>query len=58
MFTTQQEMLDWLAIDSRNTDRFLRSLDKIINGRIVLILEDDFAITSFRLFKKNRKVKR
>jgi hypothetical protein len=51
-------MLDWLAIDSRNTDRFLRSLDKIINGRIVLILEDDFAITSFRLFKKNRKVKR
>jgi len=60
MFANHQEMLSWLAIDTKNADRFIRSLEKIMKGHLILIFndEEDLAITSFRAFKKNIKVKR
>jgi hypothetical protein len=60
MFVTHQEMLGWLAIDAKNVDRFIRSLEKIMKGHIILVFNDkeDLAITSFRAFNKTKKVKR
>lgn len=60
MFTTHQEMLEWLAVDNRHADRFMKSIDKIIKGSIVLVV-DEFEtrmITAMRAFKKNRKVRK
>jgi len=60
MFSTQDELLSWMSTDNRNIERFLSSLEKIMRGKMVLIMNEteERAITAFWLYKKNLRVRR
>jgi len=60
MFSTQDELLSWMSTDNRNIERFLSSMEKIMRGKMVLIMNEteERAITAFWLYKKNLRVRR
>lgn len=60
MFSTSQELFSWLATSSTNVERFLHSLEKIMKGDMVLILgnNEEIAVTAFRPYKKNLRVRK
>lgn len=60
MFATQQEIFEWLSLDTQNVDRFLRSINNILKNNIVLVVNDEesHAITAFRSFRKNKRIRR
>lgn len=57
--TTHEELLMWLESDPINAQKFVRTVDKLVMSRTVLIAgEDGVLITGFMPSKKGRKIRR
>ena len=57
--TSHIEIMEWLVRDPSNVNRFIKAIDKIVMGRVVIIAGDDNClITGFMASKKNRRVRR
>jgi len=58
--TTHEELMVWLANDPSNVRKFLKALDKLINGRVVLVegKSDGCLVTGFMACKRNRRIRR
>jgi hypothetical protein len=60
MLTSQDELISWLMLDTRNIDRCLKSLDRVYKGKMVLILDrqGETIITAYHANKKNKRFRR
>ena len=53
---THEELMGWLASDSSNVHRFLKTIDRLVGGRVVLVFGDDDAlITGFLADRRHRR---
>lgn len=58
--TTHAELMEWLASDMANIHKFLKAIDKLVMGHVVLVAsdEDGALITSFMSDRRHRRVRR
>lgn len=58
--TAHAELMEWLAGDMANVHKFLKAIDKLVAGRVVLVVsdEDGALITGFMSDKRHRRVRR
>lgn len=56
---THEEVMNWLESDRSNVKRFLKAIDKIVKGQVVLVEGvDDCLVTGFMARKRNCRVRR
>jgi hypothetical protein len=60
MFSNQVEILSWMQDDCKNIEKFMNALDKIMRGKLVLIMDEagQRGITAFWSYKRNKRVRR
>ena len=57
--STHEELMEWLASDRSNVHRFVKAIDKLILGHVVLIEGDDGSlVTGFMASRRNRRIRR
>lgn len=60
MQTNHADFLDWLSQDIINAKKFLKSLDKVVKGRVVLVVDEKSGclVTGFMPYKNNFRVRK